>query len=162
MNRKLLSVLAVGVLIMSVSTYLAYPSKPKSLVDSSKAKYMHCPKCLKEKMYTPAGIDIPCPYCEKPLIATAESVTRSGSSASSPYSQLYMLLLVEVVLLLAAIWYITRKKSEDGDEEFFYFNCPKCKQKIRYREHQVGVQAQCRRCRKAFVYPEGSLEEYVE
>src|SRR4051812_1326622 len=51
MNRKLLSVLAAGLLIMGVSTYLAYPSHPKSLVDTSKAKYMHCPKCMKEKGY---------------------------------------------------------------------------------------------------------------
>ena len=162
MNRKLLSLLAAGLLILAGTAYLAYPSKPKSLVDTSKAKYMHCPKCMKEKMYTPAGIDIPCPYCEKPLVATTESVTKSGSTPSSPYSQLYMLLLVESVLLLAALWYVTRKKSADGEEEFFYFNCPKCSQKIRYHQHQVGIQAQCRRCRKAFVYPEGSHEEYVE
>jgi len=162
MNRKLLSVLAVGVLIMAGTAYLVYPSRSKSLVDLSKAKYMHCPKCIKEKMYTPAGFDIPCPYCEKPLVATTESVTNSGSTPSSPYTQLYMLLLVEVVILLAAIWYVTRPKALHGDEEFFYFNCPKCKQKIRYRQHQIGLQAQCRRCRKAFVYPEGSQEEYVE
>lgn len=161
MNRKLLSVLAAGALIMAGTAYMAYPSKPKSLVDPSNCKYMHCPKCMKEKMYSPAGIDIPCPYCEKPLIATAEAVTKSGSAPSNPYSRLYMLLLVEVVLLLAAIWYVTRPKAIHGDEEYFYFNCPKCSQKLRYREYQIGLQAQCRRCKKAFLYPEGSHEEYV-
>lgn len=162
MDHKLFTVLATGLLIMAGTAYLAYPSKPKSLVDLSKAKYMHCPKCMKEKLYTAAGIDIPCPYCEKPLVATTESVTKSGSSPSSPYSQLYLFLLVEAVLLLAVVWYVTRPKAIQGDEEYFYFNCPKCRQKIRYRQHQVGVQALCRRCRKAFVYPEGSHEEYVE
>lgn len=162
MNRKLLSVLAAGVLIIAATAYQTYPSKAKSLVDLSKAKYMHCPKCIKEKMYTPAGFDIPCPYCEKPLVATTEPVTKSGSAPSSPYNQLFLLLLVEVVILLAAIWFVTRPKALQGDEEYFYFNCPKCTQKIRYREHQVGSQAQCRRCRKAFVYPEGSAQEYVE
>jgi ribosomal protein S27E len=162
MNRKTLSVLAVGLLIMAATGYLAYPSQPKSLADLSKAKFMHCPKCMREKMYTPAGIDIPCAYCEKPLIATTESVTKTGNKPASPYSQLTMLLLVEVVLLMGAIWYVTRKKTADVEEEYFYFNCPKCKQKIRYRQHQIGVTAQCRRCRKAFVYPEGSQEEYVE
>jgi len=33
-------------------------------------------------------------------------------------------------------------------------NCEKCRQKIRYREQQIGLAAMCRRCKHAFTYPE--------
>jgi uncharacterized paraquat-inducible protein A len=67
---------------------------------------------------------------------------------------MFMLVLVELLAVMATVWYVLRPRTEDPDADYFYINCEKCKQKIRYRERQVGNTAMCPRCRTPFVYPE--------
>jgi ribosomal protein S27E len=154
MDRKYLSVLLPGALLIAATAWLTYPpSKPKSIGDPSKFRYMHCPECSRESMYSPAGFEKQCPYCEKSLVGTEQSIKQTGN-APNPFSQMFMLVFVELIVVMACVWYVGRPRPHNPDDEFLYINCGKCKQRIRYRVEQVGLQAMCRRCKHAFRYPD--------
>ena len=161
MNRKILYVLVSGAVAIAVTIWVMYPSSSSFLSNPSKYKFLYCSKCEKDEKFDAEKYAKGCAKCGTELAPTEESIAVAGKP-SSPFTKLFLWVMAELIAVMGAILLLTRRRHSDGEEEFFYFNCPKCKQKIRYREHQVGVQAQCRRCRKAFVYPEGSLEEYVE
>ena len=153
MNRRLVSVLVIGALVIGATAWMTYPRRPKSITDLAKARYMHCPECSREKKYSPAPLDEKCLVCDKPMIVTAESITRSGT-AENPYGRMLMLMFAELVGVLAAVWFITRPRHHNPDEELIYMKCEQCRQKIRYREPQIGNAAMCPRCKHPFVYPE--------
>jgi hypothetical protein len=155
MNRKYIVVLVAGALVMATTAWVLFPPrKPKSVGDPSTYKFMHCPKCFREKMYTPDVADKLCLYCDKPMVPTTERFSESNAAkAKSPYGLMFALLYVELLAVMAAIWWMSRKRTIDGDGESLYMNCPKCKQKIRYHERQIGYAAMCRRCKNSFIYP---------
>jgi ribosomal protein S27E len=153
MNRKIGFVLAAAVVVMAATAWAAYPSRKRATGDPSKYRYMHCPKCGREKMYTPAAAEQPCLYCEKPLVPTEESILQTGREPNNPYGKMFLALYAELLAVMAAVWYISKPRPEQADEDFLYLNCQKCRQKIRYREQQIGLAAMCRRCKHAFLYP---------
>ena len=154
MNRKYAVVLGAFALIMAATAWATYPSsKPKPVADPSKLGYLHCPQCLRERMYTPPDADKPCPYCEKHLVATEESIKKTGEPRN-PYGLMFVVMYVELLAAMAVIWFMSRKRPRSEEEDYLYINCEKCRQKIRYRMQQVGFSAMCRRCGQTFVYPE--------
>jgi ribosomal protein S27E len=158
MNHKYAVVLGAFALIMAGTAWATYPSsKPKPASDPSRLRYLHCPQCLRERMYTPQDAEKPCLYCDKRLVATEESIKNTGSPGN-PYTLMFVLLFAESVVAMAAVLLVghNRHKSED---DYLYINCEKCRQKIRYRVQQVGLAAMCRRCGQTFVYPEEGPDE---
>jgi ribosomal protein S27E len=159
MNHKYAVVLGAFALIMAATAWATYPSsKPKPVADPSKLGYLHCPQCLRERMYTPTDADIPCPYCDRRLVATEESIKKTGNPGN-PHSFMFVLLFAESVVAMAAVLVVGHKRHKSEEEDYLYINCEKCRQKIRYRVQQVGLAAMCRRCGQTFVYPEEGPDE---
>ncbi|HKB03630.1 MAG TPA: hypothetical protein VKD90_15510 [Gemmataceae bacterium] len=156
MNRRIFFVLAVGIVVIAATAWKTYPRTPKSYGDTSQYKFIHCPRCNREEPFTPGALDKECPYCSLDRVPTAESVKGKGGPPN-PYGRMFALVFAELTGVMAAILVVTRKVFDRQDEDFLYFNCDHCRQKIRYREAQVGQPAMCRRCKRGFVYPpEGS------
>jgi hypothetical protein len=57
--------------------------------------------------------------------------------------------LAAVLLRYAIRWPRGRRR----DEPVGYCRCPHCRQKLRYRAHQVGGRALCPSCVRAFHFP---------
>jgi uncharacterized paraquat-inducible protein A len=155
MNRKHIA-LGVALLVMAGTVWFTLPAdKARPEGDPSKYRFLHCPECQRENMYSPGAAEQPCRYCEKKLVPTVDSVKQPGAAGSSPYNRMGILLLVEAFVLLALTWLLFRPRPEDQDANYLYINCDRCRQKIRYHVNQVGQAAMCRRCKHAFRYPEG-------
>ena len=115
---------------------------------------MHCPDCGRERMYHPDLFDQPCPYCEKRLVATEESVKGKSSGPTGRFGLMISLLGVELIILMAAILFVAKQRPRNENEELIYFNCGRCGQKIRYRVAQIGATAMCPRCKRTVVFPD--------
>jgi hypothetical protein len=152
MKYKTLPVIVIGALLMGATAWMTYPNGPKRLSDTSKFRYMHCPECEREQSFSPNLFDKPCLYCDKRLVGTEDSIKRPGG-APNPYGRLFIFLYAELIALMAVVWFVSRKRSEVEEEDYLYMNCEKCRQKIRYREEQIGQIAICRRCKQCFHYP---------
>jgi hypothetical protein len=62
--------------------------------------------------------------------------------------------LVAAVLLLAAGGYLwLRARPAPEDQGAYHFNCPNCRQRLRYHARQAGRPGQCPRCRKQLNFP---------
>ncbi|HEX3146929.1 MAG TPA: hypothetical protein VHR66_02540 [Gemmataceae bacterium] len=154
MKLRLLLVLSLGAAIMAATVWLTYPGVTKSSLDPAKRRYMHCPECGRERMYHPDLFDQPCPYCEKRLVATEESVKAKSGGPASPFGLMYSVLGVELVALMAAILLTVKLRPPSPSEEEYYFNCGHCGQKIRYRFAQIGAAALCPRCKRGITFPD--------
>lgn len=153
MNRQIIFTVAAGALLIAITGWVAYPAAPKKAAeDPSKHRFMHCPECKRETIYSIAGPNQVCPRCDKKYVATAQSI-KSATPAHNRFKPMVALILVELYAVAGAILVITRRRSQ-AEDEFYYFNCGKCRQRIRYREKQIGLGAMCRRCRQPFRYPE--------
>ena len=150
--RKYVVTLAVGAVVLAATTLLTGPGAPRRARDPSRYRYVHCPDCLREKLYTPDALDVPCAYCDKRLVPTETSVGDRADRAGR-YGTMYSLLGVEAVALMAVLLYLARPRPP-GEDEFLYIACEKCTQKIRYLERQIGQTAMCPRCKSTFVCPE--------
>lgn len=153
MRRNLLLVIVVGTLVVGGTIWATWPDPPKSIDDASKPKFLYCKQCGREKPYSPAEKDQVCLYCDRPMVATSESVKQKYRGAG-PYSQMVMVVFAEVIALMFAIWIVARPRTYTPEEEFIYHFCESCNQKIRYRERQIGLMALCPRCKRPFTYPE--------
>lgn len=157
MNRKLTSILLGGASIIAITAILTYPRQTRSVGDPSKFRYLHCPECKREKMFSVKGMDEKCLYCDKPLVGTSESIKQTG--VDSPHRLMVSLVIAELLAIMAAIWFVSRPRPQDPEDNFLYINCGKCKQKIRFRRNQVGQRAMCRRCKHTFIYPEEETDD---
>jgi ribosomal protein S27E len=155
MNSKYIFVFALSAAMMAATAWATFPGKTRSLGDPSKLRYMHCPECERESMYSPAASEKPCQYCDKSLVPTEDSIKVTGAGGS-PYTRMFLAIFVEVLGLMAIVWLMGRKRHEK-EEGFLYMNCDSCRQKIRYREGQIGQVAMCRRCKSPFLYPSESV-----
>jgi ribosomal protein S27E len=154
MDRKYIAIIVPGVILISATVWLTLPTtRPTKIDDFSKIRYMHCPDCNREWPFSPDKYEHPCPYCDRRLIATEQSVKVNGTGPS-PYSTLVLLVFVELLAIMAVLWFVSRPRTHDPEDDFLYINCEKCKQKIRFRRDQVGQRAMCRRCKHTFIYPE--------
>jgi ribosomal protein S27E len=162
MNRRVLLVVAVGVSVLVATVWLTFPRKAKSVVrDASLLRYMHCPNCLRESLYSPAAFDTPCLYCNKQLVATEESIKLTG--VRNPYSRMLALILVEANCILGIVVCLLYFPPAPPEMEQFYTNCPnrKCKRRMRYPANRAGAEAQCPLCKTRFVNPTVEEQEAI-
>src|SRR5262245_62318000 len=153
MNRQIVITLVVGAAVVAVTVWLTYPKTTTLIGDPSKYKFMHCSRCGREVKFDVDHYDSGCQKCGGRLNPTQESIAVTGRPPN-PYFKMAALVLVDLIVVMAAILWVTRRRLAEPDEDFLYMNCEKCRQKIRYREQQIGLAAMCRRCKPAFMYPE--------
>ncbi|HKB02213.1 MAG TPA: hypothetical protein VKD90_08340 [Gemmataceae bacterium] len=115
---------------------------------------MHCSRCGREFKFDLDQFAKGCSKCnDSDLIPTDQSIAVIGREPS-PFFRTFAWLMVELVGVMAAILFVTRKRNVSEDADYVYMRCEKCRQKIRYRERQVGNTAHCPRCKRQFAYPE--------
>jgi hypothetical protein len=105
-----------------------------------------------------------CPECGLPLskAAIAEgkcanpscraSLNKGGSAATSPAIAITLVCLFAVLLGIHLSVRVHARVAR-AEEKVYYYNCPKCLRKIRYRESQVGRGSQCPLCRRPMIFP---------
>src|SRR5262249_6332751 len=97
MDRKYLTILLPGAILVAVTVWLTYPeSKTKSIGDPSKYRFMHCPECKRESIYSPSAFEKGCRDCDKSLIGTETSIKQNGTVAS-PFNRMFLYVFVELV-----------------------------------------------------------------
>lgn len=63
--------------------------------------------------------------------------------------------IVGVFVLLGGVFAFIRLRPKRKAVETYYFFCPGCKRKFRYRADQVGNRAKCPQCHREWVFPPG-------
>jgi hypothetical protein len=155
MDHKLLAILAAGALAVGVTALWVFnPPRPPEIPEKER-RYMYCSKCGQELKYDARRCEGDCMYCgEKgPLVATKESVKKTGLPAG-PVERLIPLVLIELTLVVAAVYgYTTWRRRHPVDEPVFPFFCPLCHRKLRFRKSQAGTVAKCPNCRRPVLFP---------
>jgi hypothetical protein len=115
-----------------------------------KVEKNRCPDCGRS---LPKGALVAqeCPYCK--LDPAAKKKTWGGRPGRSPVIPIALGGLF-VLLLGIHLSIIFRKRlAVQGEEVVYYWNCPKCWRKLRYRERQIGQASLCPLCRRPLVFP---------
>jgi len=87
------------------------------------------------------------------------SPSRMKGTGPGPYPKLIGFLLPEIVVLLVALYFVLKPREGNTQDIYRYMRCPNCTQKLRFRKVQVGSVGACSRCKKPFLFPEGTLRE---
>jgi hypothetical protein len=65
---------------------------------------------------------------------------------------MFLWIYADLVLLMGLVYWVTKPRiGKEVQEEAHHMRCPKCKQKIRFVEKQIGNSAKCPRCKLAIV-----------
>jgi DNA-directed RNA polymerase subunit RPC12/RpoP len=97
-----------------------------------------------------------CPYCLMQNAGDPEraKIRKDSSGVAWGRSIARILIGSVIVLLLANVGVAVYTRQKQRKEEFlFYYNCPKCSRKLRYRESQIGRLAKCPLCERPIVFP---------
>ncbi len=164
MDRTLIAILGAGVVVVALTPWLAWPAPPKSVPPEDR-RFLHCPNCLKESIYSPKAEEDGCKRCgpEFSLVATKLSLKETGPAADA-WATLVPVLLVEFTLLLGAVLgyvYFARQAKKEQDENYLYTDCRKCHQRLRYSPEKIGKAGLCPRCRYGFVFPQPTPDELL-
>jgi hypothetical protein len=69
-------------------------------------------------------------------------------------STLLIVVLVALpVLALGAYLFVRSRQPRQAQVSFKYFQCPHCKQRLRYQQKQAGHPGQCPRCKRSITFP---------
>jgi len=116
----------------------------------------HCPHCGRP-LPRAAIASGECPFCRLENGPEAAKIYRKGNVLTGrliPYTLVGMF----VVLLVANIVIAVRGRvKQERDETLYYYNCPKCNRRLRYRESQMGQLARCPLCHRPIVFPKFDL-----
>jgi hypothetical protein len=161
MDRKLLVIVAVGLVVMGLSAWIAYPEAAPPIPEKER-RFMHCPHCLRELRYDVQRAKKGCPECgpRQALVPTRRAIADTGPPPG-PLARAFVPVLLEVNLLLVVLicyTLYTRRRSKE-EEEFLYMECGCCDQKLRYRAVRIGQMGQCPRCKHRLVFPPPADEE---
>jgi predicted amidophosphoribosyltransferase len=151
MKKGTLIPAGVALLIVGVTVALMWPARRPKL-DPKDLHYMYCPACERDWEYKAEKFSQGCQRCGGPLEGTKESIKTAGARPS-PYSKLFAVVLLELVVAMGVIVALSSRGGE-REVEYLYTRCPKCNQKLRYREEQIGNIGKCRRCLQTFAFPE--------
>jgi hypothetical protein len=69
---------------------------------------------------------------------------------------LTLLGLVGAAAVLALGGYLLLRWRRPKEETLYYFQCPGCRRKFRYRARQAGHAATCPRCKQHLTFPQTS------
>lgn len=150
--QQVAAVLVLGVLVIGGTVWALKPQPVKA--DPNKVQYLYCRNCEKEFMFERTKQDLkdPCPLCGKLRTPLNESIKKT--QLKNPYTKMMTFAFIEFVAVLGALLFVLRRRESNPDDDFNYTHCPKCRQKIRYTDRQVGKEAVCRRCKTVFEFPE--------
>jgi hypothetical protein len=100
--------------------------------------------------------------CLKCIGEMGADAYRAKKEASEPSAgRLIPIVLVSLLGMLIAVHVGLVVRSRVGkkkDDVLYYFWCPKCRRKLRYREAQIGKASQCPICKRPFLFPKPEEE----
>jgi ribosomal protein S27E len=143
-RAQIIWILILGLVAMGGIIWATYPRRLAEEVGPY--KYVHCPNCRRESMYSNLEQFSMCKVCGEKLIPTVKSIQETGR-AHNPYTKMFLCIYAELVVIMGLVCFVTRPRDKISDETFFHLRCERCKQKIRFTESQVGGKAKCPRCK---------------
>jgi hypothetical protein len=66
---------------------------------------------------------------------------------------MFWILGAGAVLLVALGGYWYKRSRPAKEEPVYYYVCPGCKRKLKYRSRQMGHSGMCPRCKRPFTFP---------
>lgn len=141
-----------AVLMLAATLYFTLGGSAKK---GEEPRFLHCPNCLNEMMYSAKMSGQPCLACGekgaylKPTVQSINAPSRTGSLVAMFF---IVFVLGEVVVYL----YFLRRQaitSQTAVIPRLKCRCPKCKRKIGYPANKVGIEAICPGCRKTLTLP---------
>jgi len=142
---------AVLVAWLVLALFLSTESpKSKSVSDEN-----HCPDCGRQlpKAYVGTG---QCPYCELEALTKGKPAKPKRGYGSGAFNPLVPGSLIALLSILGGIHLglaYRKRRAQVEDLPRFYFSCPKCKRKLRYRARQGGKFAMCPLCHGPIIFP---------
>src|SRR5262249_8478112 len=123
----------------------------------AQVKEGYCPDCGRP-LPKSAQVSGECPYCAIEVSHGERPKRIRSSLATSPVIPIVLVCLFCVLLSIHLSLFVRARAGRTGEEVLYYYNCPKCNRKLRYRNHQIGRVSQCPICRRplAFPRPDGS------
>jgi DNA-directed RNA polymerase subunit RPC12/RpoP len=145
-----------GVVLLAWCGLKFYTSRQETKTKSAITDSGRCPDCGTPLPKT-AQISGECPTCTMRLGAEGAKAARDrrqGKSVLTSATIPITLITVEVLLVATHLFVILRRRVGKGREEPTYFYiCPKCGRKLRYRQRQIGHGGKCPLCRRVFLFP---------
>jgi hypothetical protein len=143
--------LLLGWLILELTT-----SGPKKL-GATRTDPTVCPECGTK--LTPSGDCLQC-IGEMGL----EEYRAKKEAAKPNVGRVIPIVLASLLFVLIAThigFLVYNRRGKKKEEILFYYWCPKCSRKLRYREGQIGKASRCPICKRAFVFPKPEEEPKV-
>jgi DNA-directed RNA polymerase subunit RPC12/RpoP len=147
-----IGMVAVGVLLLAwIVLTLASGGETKTAPARSDGKT--CPECGRP-LPSSAQLEGVCPYCRMEKGPEAAKLDRGKKSlATSPVIPVVLVCLFLVLLSIHLGVTVRGRLGKAVEEELYYYRCPKCGRKLRYRTSQVGRSSQCPICRRPLTFP---------
>jgi DNA-directed RNA polymerase subunit RPC12/RpoP len=154
MNSRLTRVgmVAVGILLLAwVVLTLTSGGETKTAPAPSDGKT--CPQCGRP-LPSSARLAGECPYCRIEKGPEAAKLNRDKRSlATSPVIPVVLVCLFLVLLSVHLSITVRGRLGKTVAEVLYYYRCPKCGRKLRYRPSQIGRSSQCPICRRPLAFP---------
>jgi DNA-directed RNA polymerase subunit RPC12/RpoP len=147
-----IGIAGLGGLLVAWLGLALFTAKENKRTEAVVTTEKRCPTCGRPLSSTAIERNV-CPYCLLERGEEAAAIRKSGSFATSKWVPVAIVGTI-VFLLMANVFFAVRGRlKEVKDETYFYYNCPKCSRKLRYRERQIGKLAQCPLCERPIVFP---------
>ena len=111
-----------------------------------------CPTCSRPLSQTAIERNV-CPYCLLEQGEEAAKIRKERSFATSKAIPITLVSVLALLLVANIIFALRGRQKQVKEETYFYYWCPKCSRKLRYRERQIGSLARCPLCERPIVFP---------
>jgi hypothetical protein len=145
-------VLVGGLLLMGISTLALAPKREPRPKDP---KYLFCPKCETEGRYDAKYDGEPCIKCtEEPvgvMVGRTTSIKEVGKK--SKWKWVYLAVAIEALAMLGGVVFLLSRGNRDPRATYYLFDCPHCRQRLRFRHISLGGFGLCSRCKRPVRFP---------
>jgi DNA-directed RNA polymerase subunit RPC12/RpoP len=147
-----IGIAGLGVLLAAWLGLALFTAKENKRTEAVVATEKRCPTCGRplSKMAIERNV---CPFCLLERGEEAARIRKDGSFATSKWVPIAIVGTIALLLIANVFFAVRGRLKEVKDETYFYYNCPKCSRKLRYRERQIGKLAQCPLCERPIVFP---------
>ena len=144
--------LAVGAIAVLLAVWCAVELMgPPKKVGPAKADPNACPECGGQ--LTKGG---DCVSCMRELGADEYRARKKARAEAPPGGNAIPFVLAGLLFVLIATHFgllVYRRSRQNKEEILYYYHCPKCHRKLRYRDTQIGKSSQCPLCKRPFIFP---------
>lgn len=143
----------VGVILLAWCGLMLFAGGGEKKTRAVTTDSSHCPDCGRP-LPKSAKVSGECPYC---AVQGPNKKSKAAGGVASPVIPI-ALAAIEGLLLAAHAVVRLRRSGQQSDEPEYFYGCPKCGRKLRYRQRQIGRTGKCPLCRRVFLFPR-PLEE---